>query len=209
MKIIHVAETWSWVSLNYLSNYELENLYPPISPWSGLWIKFEMDNESLEAPVASPTSSTSSVNFLSTSDVSSDVPKCLTTFITTAGEYIYLKLWIVSKIKEKEVPTLQWCQATQNRNLQTPYRSGAKHQKIVKKKESSPEESGNLHISGVHTVKMASMMVNSLAPTKSLTTYTTSVQDWYNVNPSIWAEDGYAPKVQSILMPTKPPKNER
>ena len=33
-------------------------------------------------------------------------------------------------------------------------------------------------------------MVNSLAPTKSLTTYTTSVRDWYGVNPSNWAEDG-------------------
>ena len=51
-------------------------------------------------------------------------------------------------------------------------------------------EDGNLHISGVHTIKMASMMVNSLAPTKSLTTYTTSVRDWYSVDPSIWAEDG-------------------
>ena len=51
-------------------------------------------------------------------------------------------------------------------------------------------EDGSLHISGVHTIKMASMMVNSLAPTKSLTTYTTSVQDWYDVNPSNWAENG-------------------
>ena len=46
-----------------------------------------------------------------------------------------------------------------------------------------------IYVSGVHTIKMASMMVNSLAPTKSLTTYTTSVQDWYGVNPSNWTKD--------------------
>ena len=51
-------------------------------------------------------------------------------------------------------------------------------------------EDRNLYTSGVHTIKMASMMANSLAPTKSLTTYTTSVQDWYSLNPSIWAESG-------------------
>ena len=33
-------------------------------------------------------------------------------------------------------------------------------------------------------------MVNGLAPTKSLITYTTSVQDWYSVDPSNWTKDG-------------------
>ena len=51
LKIIHIAETWSWVSLNFLSNYELEiciHRYLPdqvcgliliwiISLWKGHW----------------------------------------------------------------------------------------------------------------------------------------------------------------------------
>merc|ERR1712083_61159 len=46
------------------------------------------------------------------------------------------------------------------------------------------------HISWVSTVKTASMRINSLAPNESSTTSTTSVQDWYNADPSIWAENG-------------------
>ena len=80
--------------------------YPSTSSESGQWIGFEMDNESLGTPTASLTSSMSSVNSWLTSDVLSDVLHAVTTFYTTAGEYIYLKLWIISTIKEKEVPTL-------------------------------------------------------------------------------------------------------
>ena len=84
-----------------------ENSYLSISSESGLWIKFAMDNKSMGTPTTCLTSSVSSVNFLSASDVPTEVPKCLTTIYTTAGEYTatYITLWIISK--EKEVTTLQ------------------------------------------------------------------------------------------------------
>ena len=63
-------------------------------------------------------------------------------------------------------------------------------------------EDRNLYTSGVHTIKMASMRANSLAPTKSLTTYTTSVRGWYGVNPSIRAESGslHVPGIHTVKM---------
>ena len=76
----------------------IRNLYPSISPRSGLWIDFIMDKKSLRMPTASVTSSVYLVNFRTTSDGPTDV---LTTIFTIKGEYSY-QLWISSTIKEKE-----------------------------------------------------------------------------------------------------------